>query len=304
MKKIKLLLERKITPHHLPFIWAREKELFKKNEIELELIEPVAPFFGLDRLVEEKTDMALSWPLFVLDRYFKKKNITSLARLSISETGFFYRQTDDLQDISDINSKHRISYRGGSKQLAKTLLKSAVERAGGATDLKFNLASDSGSGLEKLINGEVDLLFPGDLSFDGVLLNIAATDVGCHFFTDANLPGNGELILCCTNKLVEDFPNVIQKIISVLHTSTNEVKENSTVARELFLEKYPDHYSKQKLEMLWQSETAALTGDFPQSFNLYTRWGEWIERKMNRDVYLDLDNLIDERFLPFDLLEF
>ncbi len=304
METIKLLLERKIAPHHLPLIQAKEQGLFKKNGIDLNLIEPDSPFAGLERLGKNEVDIALGLPLFVLFRYLTNKNITALAHISVSQAGVFYCNNKNSEGITAVGPEHQIYFRGGSQQLARQLFETVVKRAGGTVPGDLNLTADKGDGLEKLIAGEIDVLFPGDLAFDGVWLNMAGAEVECHFFTDAQLPETGELVVAASDRMVEDYPNIIQSFISTLHSSIQEVKENPTEALNLFSEKYPDLYPAQQLEMLWQSERAALTTDFPQSFNLYTRWGEWLNENTDLDAYLDLDSLIDERFLPFELLDF
>jgi putative hydroxymethylpyrimidine transport system substrate-binding protein len=304
LETIQLLLERKIAPHHLPLIQAKEQGLFEKNGINLNIIEPDLPFGGLERLGEDEVDIALGLPLFVLFRYLSNKNITALAHIFVSQAGVFYCNDKKLDDITAIGPEHQIYFRGGCRQLAGQLLETMVERAGGTVPEDLNLTADKGDGLEKLIAGEIDVLFPGDLAFDGVWLNMAGAKVECHFFTDAQLPETGELVVAASDQMVENYPNIIQSFISTLHSSIQQVKENPIEALSLFSEKYPDLYPAQKLEMLWQSERAALTTDFPQSFNLYTRWGEWLNENTDLDAYLDLDSLIDERFLPFELLDF
>ena len=50
--KIKLALEWFINPDHLPFIVGLDKGLYKKNNIELEIIEPEGHYDGFKELAK------------------------------------------------------------------------------------------------------------------------------------------------------------------------------------------------------------------------------------------------------------
>ena len=52
--KIKLALEWFINPDHLPFIVGLDKGLYKKNNIELEIIEPEGHYDGFKELAKKE----------------------------------------------------------------------------------------------------------------------------------------------------------------------------------------------------------------------------------------------------------
>ena len=56
--KIKLALEWFINPDHLPFIVGLDKKLYKKNNIELEIIEPEGHYDGFKELASNNIQFA------------------------------------------------------------------------------------------------------------------------------------------------------------------------------------------------------------------------------------------------------
>ena len=54
------LLEWFINPDHLPFIVGLDKSLYKKNNIELEIIEPEGHYDGFKELAQNNIQLALS----------------------------------------------------------------------------------------------------------------------------------------------------------------------------------------------------------------------------------------------------
>ena len=74
--KIKLALEWFINPDHLPFIVGLDKGLYKKNNIDLEIIEPQGHYDGFKELAQNKIQLATNEPLHLIEKYHK--NICSI----------------------------------------------------------------------------------------------------------------------------------------------------------------------------------------------------------------------------------
>ena len=61
--KIKLALEWFINPDHLPFIVGLDKGLYKKNNIDLQIIEPEGHYDGFKELAQNNIQLATNEPL-------------------------------------------------------------------------------------------------------------------------------------------------------------------------------------------------------------------------------------------------
>ena len=67
--KIKLALEWFINPDHLPFIVGLDKELYKKSNIELEIIEPKDHYDGFSELSKNRIQFATNEPLHLIEKF-------------------------------------------------------------------------------------------------------------------------------------------------------------------------------------------------------------------------------------------
>ena len=74
--KLKLALEWFINPDHLPFIVGLDKGLYKKNNIDLEIIEPEGHYDGFKELAQNNIQLATNEPLHLIEKY--QNNICSI----------------------------------------------------------------------------------------------------------------------------------------------------------------------------------------------------------------------------------
>ena len=86
--KIKLALEWFINPDHLPFIVGLDKGLYKKNNIELEIIEPEGHYDGFRELAENNIQLATNEPLHLIEKY--QKNICSVGNFFETNGGIIF----------------------------------------------------------------------------------------------------------------------------------------------------------------------------------------------------------------------
>ena len=87
--KIKLALEWFINPDHLPFIVGLDKELYKKNNIELEIIEPEGHYDGFNELANNNIQLATNEPLHLVERYHE--NICSIGNFFETNGGIIFK---------------------------------------------------------------------------------------------------------------------------------------------------------------------------------------------------------------------
>ena len=86
--KIKLALEWFINPDHLPFIVGLDKGLYKKNNIELEIIEPEGHYDGFKELAKNNIQLATNEPLHLIEKY--QKNICSVGNFFETNGGIIF----------------------------------------------------------------------------------------------------------------------------------------------------------------------------------------------------------------------
>ncbi len=86
--KIKLALEWFINPDHLPFIVGLDKGLYKKNNIELEIIEPKGHYDGFKELAQNNIQLATNEPLHLIEKY--QNNICSIGNFFETNGGIIF----------------------------------------------------------------------------------------------------------------------------------------------------------------------------------------------------------------------
>ncbi|MBH90888.1 MAG: hydroxymethylpyrimidine ABC transporter substrate-binding protein [Candidatus Marinimicrobia bacterium] len=86
--KIKLALEWFINPDHLPFIVGLDRGLYKKNNIELEIIEPEGHYDGFKELAVNNIQLATNEPLHLIEKY--QKNICSIGNFFETNGGIIF----------------------------------------------------------------------------------------------------------------------------------------------------------------------------------------------------------------------
>ena len=74
--KIKLALEWFLNPDHLPFLVAKDKKIYDRFNIDLEIIEPNDHYDGFKELDKGSIQLATNEPLHLIEKYHK--NVISL----------------------------------------------------------------------------------------------------------------------------------------------------------------------------------------------------------------------------------
>ena len=98
--KIRLALEWFTNPDHLPFIVGLDKGLFKKNNIDIEIIEPKGHYDGFKELAENNIQLATNEPLHLIEKY--QKNICSIGNFFETNGGIIFT-TKGYKNLIDGN---------------------------------------------------------------------------------------------------------------------------------------------------------------------------------------------------------
>ena len=67
--KVKLALEWFLNPDHLPFLVAKDKNIYKNLNIDLEIIEPDDHYDGFRELSKGSINFATNEPLHLIEKY-------------------------------------------------------------------------------------------------------------------------------------------------------------------------------------------------------------------------------------------
>lgn len=303
MDKTGILLERNLQPHHLPFLIGEKSGLTDERNLQLEVHEPLSVFSGFERLYEGEVQFMLTQPLYLLNEYLRGGNLTAVAQLMDSQGGVLYRTDSGLQEPADLKDANRILYRGIDEKIARQLLLSLDEELGPEDLAEPEFIRSSETGIDALAEGEADVLLPADIVPEGVALQQSGTAVDFWFFTHFSLPENGRLVLVVADETIDLAPNKIQEAVSFFHESIQYVKDNIPACQQFFRDNYSEELDQTGMEAVLQSGPGNLSLNFSQDFNLYTTWGEWIEDNLDIEGFVDLDRLIDERFIPIAGLE-
>jgi len=88
--EIKLALEWFINPDHLPFIVGIDKGLYKKNNIDLKIIEPEGHYDGFSELKKNNIQFAINEPLHLIEKY--QENICSIGNFFETNGGIIFTE--------------------------------------------------------------------------------------------------------------------------------------------------------------------------------------------------------------------
>ena len=97
--KVKLALEWFLNPDHLPFLVARDKNIYKGLNIDLEIIEPDDHYDGFRELTEGNINFATNEPLHLIEKYHS--NIISLGNFFETNGGVIFSENGYRKLLND-----------------------------------------------------------------------------------------------------------------------------------------------------------------------------------------------------------
>ncbi len=153
------------------------------------------------------------------------------------------------------------------------------------------------------MNKNRDIGYLKDIKESIELINSYLADVSkLEFFDNYDIPRTGELILVAHRSLIEKQPGVVTNLIELIHKKTGELSNNPEKAREIS----KDFIPSQNLypELLYNSSISSLRQDFSQNVSIYSDWSKVLSEVEKSSDYINLDRLVDERFLPLDFSNF
>lgn len=293
----KILLEGNLLPHHLPLL------LMDEAEQKMEWITPVSQDGSLDPLVEGNVNYAVARPMNLVSEVLNASSIKGIARFFHTDCGIIYRTDSDLDSPSDLKN-HTVGYRQISEQNVVPLLNRAIRKDGGEPENNWSLEAVPEKPFEALNEGKIDLLLPGWIVPDGIRMQLRGINGDFWHFSDYDIPANGDLILITTQDHVEANPNKILNFVHSVHQSLKEIRLNSDQALKYYKKQRPDIADNPETTALVQTTIDGFTDVFSQDYATYSSWSTFFNEETDVEGLVDIDQLIDERFLPVDAMSF
>jgi len=298
-----VILEGPIYPHHLPFILAQELDLVGSDEINLTATEESTE--SLDLLLDGKGEFALAHPLSLVSHFLDGHEVLGIARFFHTDGGLLYRPQDGLQVPSDISPGHKIASRIPEELITRSILNRAIEHSHGET-LPENVEIEplENDPINAIRDGQYDVIVQSWIVPDGVRLQIENIDGDFWYFDDYGIPSDGDIALVTTKKYAQAQPNEILNFVHGIHNGLMEARKNSDRALSIYEDWHPNPGGQSVNRALLQTSLDGFTEIFSQDYATYSSWGTFLDEEADYGGFVDLDRLIDERFLPVDAMSF
>jgi ABC-type nitrate/sulfonate/bicarbonate transport systems, periplasmic components len=223
--KIKLALEWFINPDHLPFIVGLDKGLYKKNNIELEIIEPEGHYDGFKELAQNNIQFATNEPLHLIEKY--QKNICSIGNFFETKGGIIFttKGYENLVNKKEIKITSPVSNPVTDK-IANDIIQRHLKKIN-KTNLNIKIVANDFYHIKHLKAG-FDAAWLCFENFEGVESKLEGLKVKKLYLEDVEIPNFCALDVFAsksfanTNKsLINDFKSMAQESIKFISSDLN-----------------------------------------------------------------------------------
>ncbi len=228
--KIKIALEWFINPDHLPFIVGLDKGLYKKNNIELEIIEPKGHYDGFKELAENNIQLATNEPLHLIEKY--QKNICSVGNFFETNGGIIFttKGYENLISGNEIKITSPVSNPVTDK-IANDIIQRHLKKIS-KTNNKIKIIANDFYHIKHLKAG-FDAAWLCFENFEGVESKLEGIDVKKLYLEDVQIPNFCALDIFASKTFVKDNKNLIndfkfltQDSIKILSTNLDYSKSS------------------------------------------------------------------------------
>ena len=228
--KIKLALEWFINPDHLPFIVGLDKGLYKKNNIELEIIEPKGHYDGFKELAENNIQLATNEPLHLIEKY--QKNICSVGNFFETNGGIIFttKGYENLISGNEVKITSPVSNLVTDK-IANDIIQRHLKKISKKNN-KIKIVANDFYHIKHLKAG-FDAAWLCFENFEGVESRLEGIDVKKLYLEDVQIPNFCALDVFASktfakdNKnLINDFKFMTQDSIKILSTNLDYSKSS------------------------------------------------------------------------------
>ena len=218
--KIKLALEWFINPDHLPFIVGLDKKLYKKNNIELEIIEPEGHYDGFKELAANNIQFATNEPLHLVEKF--QENICSFGNFFETNGGIIFtiKGYENLINNKQVKITSPVSNPVTDK-IAKDIIQRHLKKIG-KTNSNIKIVANDFYHIKHLKAG-FDAAWLCFENFEGVESKLENLEVKKIYLEDVQIPNFCALDIFVSktfansNKnIINDFRYVTQDSIKIL----------------------------------------------------------------------------------------
>ena len=228
--KIKLALEWFINPDHLPFIVGLDKGLYKKNNIELEIIEPKGHYDGFKELAKNNIQLATNEPLHLIEKY--QNNICSIGNFFETNGGIIFTKNgyNNLINGKQVKITSPVSNPVTDK-IANDIIQRHLKKIGKKNNSIKIVANDFYH--IKHLKAGFDAAWLCFENFEGVESKLEGLDIKKLYLEDVEIPNFCALDVFASktfagnNKnLINDFASMAQESIKILSVDLDYSKSS------------------------------------------------------------------------------
>ncbi len=304
MTDLTITLEGSLKPHHVPLLFAQEAGMFEGCDLQVSFNEPNSRTSQLDEFFQNEADLAITRPLSLVNKFLQGTEVLGIARFFNTNSGVMYRKDGDLEQPGDLQANTNILCSGINPDAASQILSAMAQNQGSPIDTELSLQPTSKDPVVTFYEGEYDILLTAGVNPEGVQMEHADFSVDFWFYDEYEVPANGDLVLATSKDLADNEPGKLQDFVHTLHNAVSLLEKETDRGRKIIRKQYKDSLDIPGGEALLHTSLSELTSNFSQDFQNYTAWGDFLTEHGEVGGFVDVDRLIDERFIPLDSVAF
>ena len=236
--KIKLALEWFTNPDHLPFIVGLDKELYKKNNIELEIIEPKGHYDGFKELSNKNIEFATNEPLHLIEKY--QENICSIGNFFETNGGIIFTSKgyENLINNQEIKITSPVSNPVTDK-IAKDIIQKHLKKIKKINNSIKIVANDFYH--IKHLKAGFDAAWLCFENFEGVESKLENLEIKKIYLEDVQIPNFCALDLFVSKTFANSNKNIINDFKSVTENSIKILSGDLEYSKSVYY-----NYTKEK----------------------------------------------------------
>lgn len=301
MTDLTITLEGSLKPHHAPLLFAEEGGLFEGRDLQVDWEVPDPGKTSLASMVDGDSEVSITRPLNLVSEFLKGNDVVGIARYFHTDSGVLYRTDSNLGKPADLGDASVLCSDIDPEQ-AETVLSFMAD--GEVTGDELTLEVPDRDPIEVFYEGDHEALVTAGVNPEGVQMEDADFEVDFWFYDDHDVPANGDLVVATSPEIADGQPKLMQNFVHALHDSVNVLDNDADRGRNLITENYEECLSIPGGEPLLYTSFSELTTNFSQDFQTYTAWGDFLTEHGEVGGFVDVDRLIDERFIPLDSMAF
>jgi putative hydroxymethylpyrimidine transport system substrate-binding protein len=242
-EKLTLLLDWFVNPDHAPIIVARERGLFAKRGLDVQIVEPSDPSAPPRLIAAGQGDIAVSYQPSFTRAVGSKIPVIRIGTLVATPLNTLTVLADGpIKSLADLRGK-TIGYSGSGIQdmMLKAMLKSV-----GMTEADVKLVNVNFALSIALVSGRADAIIGGFRNFEGTEIEIAGKKPKMFFPEEHGVPAYDELIYIVKEDRFAD-PK-FDKFLAAIEEATMILFNDPDGTWQSFIKAYPkldDRLNKQ-----------------------------------------------------------